>query len=1391
MKRLLALIFFGSVSVLILSSYVLLSGERRINEHESTLNADDVVGNDAIGVGEGRGSTKKIPLTYNASTSLNAVEIARQQELRRLVEAEVTHLLEEALHSETKEDGLTGLTFLGSDAQVSSALLVVQRLRSLGCALPAEFAHFEHESLTPTARTQLASANITARAFTIKNSGNLNYARLGSGKPSAILSSPFMKVVFLDPDMFPLQNPEFLLHSKHFTTTGALFWPDYRPATADRKVWALMRFSKADFDREWDSGLCVVNKSRTVVRAALKIAEFMCANANFYFSYFWGDKEAFHWAFKLVGREILRRQEASHKSISGKNNVNDGVYGDDGDENSGRGVYYWINQHQPHSLGILEPSKQSASDSLQDHKTQSLNLSQYSPVVIPATQQFCGQNFLHFDLTGKVPLFIHMTRLKKYNQRKEYHNVIEWPFHLAQLYVAPIDKTELEFGNTGCVHISGFLAEQCCQLENVEGLNIVTYEKQLIDHHYVKNLLRVCITSRRIGLGRISSNYFFLGGFSKTINSLMSKTRIGQQKHSADGARLAQIVRDSRAHVWNDTIVTVAPCGSAFADQFGRTLHLRLVSGRSGVNVCGHSKLPTTAGEIDTTSDADSESDAATANNNTHNITNTNINTNAFSTHAQPTPTFFHHRDVSFVGRPFPLADADEHFARLKSWGLTFVRLLVTWEALEHKGPGIYDEDFISYLNAILAKAHEHGIKCFIDPHQDTWSRFSGGSGAPGWTFEISGLDIKTFEKIGAAHLHNFNPATKNSHQYWPTNYAKLACATMFTLFFAGHILAPRSTYNGINIGTFLQDRYIACYAHLASRIKHCKAVIGFEFMNEPHYGYIGVKDLNSFDKNQYLHFGKFPSPLQSFALGAGLSVDVDVWVNSWPNPSRKAGMEVMNSEKVSGWLDYGECIWKKHGVWGVNEETGSPEIRKPNYFTSHPETGTALDFYTDFYMPLFRRYTSAIQSVNPDYFGFLEPIPNEDPPILSASDRLHANLVYAPHWYDLRALWTKSFDPTVTFDVQSLVRGTKNILTAMYIGMNGAERNYTQQMRTIAATGLAKVGARPVVMGEVGIPMDINEKKAYETGNYTQHTVFLDTVINSMEANMFNFTLWNYNPGNDNTHGDHWNGEDFSIFSPNAINCPSPRGIPRRRDYSTPSDISDSDTADTHEQDMKQNISFDSTTRIAAAKKLPKLETKPYDEQHHQKRASILSLDHIPVSPFEITEYTFLDAPLEGDPDHHHHRGGRALDAAIRPYAAKIAGTPVSSRFNLSKLIYTLEFTTKTTVALDDKQEGTIDSPSLRYITEIFIPNFHFKFENIEIEVQVSDGEWLYDQERQTLYWHHDPSFRNNNSSDAASDANVLHKIIVKAPDEEKGVRESLWRFAKAFVADVAGSRK
>ena len=43
--------------------------------------------------------------------------------------------------------------------------------------------------------------------------------------------------------------------------------------------------------------------------------------------------------------------------------------------------------------------------------------------------------------------------------------------------------------------------------------------------------------------------------------------------------------------------------------------------------------------------------------------------------------------DVSFIGAPFPLEEADEHLARIKGYGFNIVRFVFSWEALEHTGP--------------------------------------------------------------------------------------------------------------------------------------------------------------------------------------------------------------------------------------------------------------------------------------------------------------------------------------------------------------------------------------------------------------------------------------------------------------------------------------------------------------------------------------------------------------------------------------------------------------------------------------------------------------------------------------------------------------------------------
>ncbi|KAG9321226.1 hypothetical protein KVV02_008146 [Mortierella alpina] len=155
---------------------------------------------------------------------------------------------------------------------------------------------------------------------------------------------------------------------------------------------------------------------------------------------------------------------------------------------------------------------------------------------------------------------------------------------------------------------------------------------------------------------------------------------------------------------------------------------------------------------------------------------------------------FYEHRHVSFVNRPFTLQEAGLHFERLARWGCQCLRILVPWEALEHTGPGIYDEDYIDYLLSLLQVAAKYNLKCFLDPHVDCWSRFTGGCGMPGWTLELAGIDMKKLDQTAAAVVHNTQQDKDDfPKMIWATNNIKLAAATMYTLFFAGQVFAPRA----------------------------------------------------------------------------------------------------------------------------------------------------------------------------------------------------------------------------------------------------------------------------------------------------------------------------------------------------------------------------------------------------------------------------------------------------------------------------------------------------------------------------------------------------------------------------------------------------------------------
>jgi hypothetical protein len=530
------------------------------------------------------------------------------------------------------------------------------------------------------------------------------------------------------------------------------------------------------------------------------------------------------------------------------------------------------------------------------------------------------------------------------------------------------------------------------------------------------------------------------------------------------------------------------PQGPHLVDEYGRRLILR------GVNLGGSSKVP-------------SNPDGATYLRN----------------------SFFDHRHVSFVGRPFPLEEADEHFTRLRRWGLTFLRLLVSWEAVEHEGPGCYDQVYLDYLYALVRKAGEHGLQLVIDPHQDVWGRLSGGDGAPGWTYEAAGFDPARFDLTGAAITHAVH-GDPFPRMIWPTNGSKLAAATMFTLFFGGNDFAPATRVAEEPVQEYLQRHYLAAIRQVARRLSGLPAVVGYDTLNEPMPGYIGWPDLGRF--HGPLRLGDTPSPYQSMLLGDGFPQQVDYY-RIFPTGARRAGSHPVNAERHRAWLPGRQCVWRENGVWDIGPD-GQPRLLRPQHFAQ--VDGHPVHFNDDYYRPFANRFAREIRTVDPESLIFLEG----EPGVPGLRWRLQdaPRVVYAPHWYDGLVLLFKDFNPLMGLDYR---------IRRLVLGFGPIRRSFASQVEDYLKRAGEEMGGIPTLIGEFGIPFDMQDKRAYRTGDFSHQVRALDRSFKAMEDNRVGCVVWNYTANNTNARGDQWNDEDLSIFSRDQVDGAAGLGAGRR----------------------------------------------------------------------------------------------------------------------------------------------------------------------------------------------------------------------------------------------------
>lgn len=510
---------------------------------------------------------------------------------------------------------------------------------------------------------------------------------------------------------------------------------------------------------------------------------------------------------------------------------------------------------------------------------------------------------------------------------------------------------------------------------------------------------------------------------------------------------------------------------SWFRDEAGRTLLLR------GVNLGGDSKVPVVPVGM---------------------------------THLAQ--EFFDHRMVSFVGRPFPLSEAVEHLSRLKSWGLTLLRFLVTWEAIEHAGPGLYDTEYLDYIEQVVQLAGDMGFTVFVDPHQDVWSRFTGGDGAPGWTLEAVGFDMTRFVDTCAAIIHQ-TQGGPFSHVIWPTNASRLGSATMFTLFFGGNDFAPHLLVEGEPVQEYLQRHYVDAVVQVVRRLKGKSCVVGYDTLNEPSHGYIGWKDLTAHDS--LLRADLQPTPLQSFALGDGIEQEVGIW-GMGLGGARLQGQRTINAGHVRAWKAGRPCIWRDHGVWTA-DSGDSPRVLEPDYFSR--VGGREVDFERDYLVPFIRRYADAVRAADPEALIFVEGEPQALPPLVGPGC---AGLVSAPHWYDVVPLLLKRSNRWLAYDT---------IRNRIVFGPWAVRHSFARQLAALRRVGTEHLHG-PTVIGEIGITFDLRGGQAFRTGDYREQEELMNRSLRAVESSFCSATIWNYTASNTNEKGDGWNGEDLSIWS-------------------------------------------------------------------------------------------------------------------------------------------------------------------------------------------------------------------------------------------------------------------
>ncbi len=512
---------------------------------------------------------------------------------------------------------------------------------------------------------------------------------------------------------------------------------------------------------------------------------------------------------------------------------------------------------------------------------------------------------------------------------------------------------------------------------------------------------------------------------------------------------------------------------------------------------------------------------------------------------------------VSYVGKPFPLEEADENFAKLQRMGFNTLRLLIIWEAIEPNASGEYDEEYLDYLEKIVAKAHQWGIYVFLDMHQDIFSRWLrkyyydktdapsmiaegqpgsdaqpplnnviAGDGAPRWAVQTCLPDKNVYSPEWGLPRSMVSDPRNTSDMLAPffwglDTFLSIDSARCFATFLAGSDVYPNYTIGGRNVQEYLQDSFAKAWVEVVKRVKYYDNVIGYDIINEP-LGTFIIFDIYAF---LYREAEKNTSgTLSDDQLAAG----VDYGLAELLARGMPADMAELLRERLltSGILPRTAADF---AAAGMPLDAAATDPYKPDIAGV---LALNANFNRNYLQPFFEKVGAAIQAEDPGAIIIIEPSLGFDDtggifglgqyvtPMLAPSGI--NQFIFAPHFYtDVYPIIAIYPDPR-DFTVDEV-----------------KQRDYTDGILGAVKLGAFSLGDPPVILGEFGTYFNFGGIENAIEMDYAPAAQIIDNYYRVLEENLIHSTLWNYSPENTKERGENWNQEDFSVLGPDQ----QPRG--------------------------------------------------------------------------------------------------------------------------------------------------------------------------------------------------------------------------------------------------------